>query len=310
MKPRKPGKINSSNYPKVSVITPALRSDKDLKDFLASITKLNYPQKSLETIIIDNSSTFATRDTISRFPWVKLIKSKTNLGFAKAVNLGIEKSKGRYIFIGNDDLVLTPDSIKKMVIKLENDSTIGILGGKIYFKDKPKTIASHGHDFDFFLGLVKDDPRSPDIEKEPLWVDGCAMMLPRNLLYYLNGLDDKFKQTTRTKIPSQIQKKEGRATIQTHKLFDESFSPIYFEDADLCIRVKKAGLRVVYDPKIVFFHGQSRSFSSLPSSKKYFYWYKSKLRFMLYHSNPILLPVSLPIQLLAATYLILHRKAI
>ncbi len=234
-----------------------MKVSKDFKEFYESIKKLNYPKEKLEIIIIFNNSHALPKQTQNKFPEVIFISPKKNLGFAKAVNLGITKSNGKYIFVGNEDLIVTPNSIKKMVSKMENRKNIGILGGKIYFKDKPIIIASHGHDFNFLLGLVKDDPRSPDIEKNPLWVDGGAMMISKKVL-------DKIG------------------------LFDEKFFPIYFEDADLCLRAKKAGWNVVYDPTIIFYHGQSQSFDAFPSWKKYLIWYKSKLRFMVKHAIQVI----------------------
>ena len=239
MKHPKPGKKNSSNSRTVTVISPIMHFGHDCKEFLQSICNLDYPKNKLQTIIVVNSIEKIPDYFLKNFPWVSFLEPKQNLGFAKAINQGIKKSNSQYLFIGNEDLVMSAQSLKSMVAKLESDKTIGILGGKNFFKDKPNVVAAHGHDFNFLLGLVRDDPRSPDIEKEPLWVDGCAMLIPKNVL-----------------------NKVG--------LFDVGYTPIYFEDADLCLRVKKAGLRVVYDPKIVFYHGQSRSYSKLPTKQKYF----------------------------------------
>jgi hypothetical protein len=238
------------DYPPVSIISPIMHFERDFEEFLESINNLKFPKHKLKVIIIINSNQRLSSSIKKKFPWVAFLEPKQNLGFAKAVNLGIEKTDSQYLFIGNEDLVMTPQSLKKMVAKLENDKTIGVLGGKIFFKDKPQLIASHGHDFNFRLGLVKDDPSSPDIEKEPLWVDGCAMLISRSVLNKIG-------------------------------LFDVRFFPVYFEDADLCLRVKKAGFRVVYDPTIFFYHGQSKSFSKFPAWKKYCYWYKNKTIFML-----------------------------
>lgn len=268
MKPQKPGKRNLSELPRVTILTPNWNSGRQILEFIASIKALNYPRQLIETIIIDNNSQDGSPQQISqKFPWVKLIRLKENVGFPKAVNIGIKQSTGAYIFIGNDDLVLSPDSIWQMVKKLEDRPEIGILGGKIFFKDKRRGLASSGNTFNFLLGINKNDNRSPNQEKEPLWVDGCAMMIPRDVI-----------------------KKVG--------LLDEGFSLIYFEDADFAIRTKAAGFKVVYDPKIIFYHGQSLSFKKFPSYGKWLQWYKSKTRFILKHSPLLFIFTSLTVQLL------------
>src|SRR3990167_9495333 len=67
------------------------------------------PSRSLEVIVVDNGSGDGTSDMVKgRFPDVKLIRSDENLGFAKANNLAIQESRGRYISLVNPDVKVFP----------------------------------------------------------------------------------------------------------------------------------------------------------------------------------------------------------
>lgn len=241
---------------KVSIIVPYYIGQ-DILEFLSSTKSIKVPT---EIIVIDNHSELdLTKQIRKKFPKVILLPQKENVGFSKAINIGIRKSTGIYIFIGNDDLILSPESISQMVQRFRKDPDLGLLGGKIFFKENHKKVASSGHNFNFLTGAISDAKVSQK-DTYPDWVEGCAMM------------------TTR-----QVIKRVG--------LLDEGFSLIYFEDADFSFRVRKAGFKVILDPKIFFYHSQSQTFKKLPTNFKYFQWYKSKIRFVLKHS-PFLFKVS------------------
>ena len=121
------------NYPKVSIIFPNFNGGNEPLECLASIQKLNYLKEKIETIVIDNGSSDGSDIEIKkRFPKVKLIKNKSNLGFAKAINKGINKATGNFIFVTNDDLVFEKNSLKKLIEYARLHDEIGVIGGKIF----------------------------------------------------------------------------------------------------------------------------------------------------------------------------------
>lgn len=236
-------------YPTVSITFPVFNGGREPLECLASVYALDYPREKIEVIVIDNNSTDGSDDLIElKFPRVKLFKMKENLGFAKGVNLGIKKSTGEYIFIGNDDLVFEKDSLKRMIEYMLDHPLVGVLGGKIYLKDRPQIVCSSGYMMNKWTGNVFR--ATPDRKiQEPDWIQGCAMLIPRDVL-----------------------KKTG--------LLDEDYSLAYFEDFDLCLRVKNEGYSVTYIPTAHFRHGQSTTVNK-NLSFKYYQWYKNKIRFIL-----------------------------
>lgn len=231
----------------VSIIFPNYNGGNEPIECLTSIKKLNYPQEKIEIIVVDNGSTDESASNIKlKFPEVNLVKNKHNLGFAKAVNQAIVKSSSPYIFVTNDDIVFEKNSVKKLVEYSGKIKDTAILGGKIFYKDKPRSIASAGYQLNIWTGAIKISER-PNIIKEPDWVQGCAMLIPRKI-------------------------------IKTIGQFDEGFTHL-FEDVDFCFRAKKAGFKVIFLPSAKFWHGESTT-ANKNKPAKYTNWYRGKFRFL------------------------------
>lgn len=236
------------NYPKVSIIFANFNGGREPLECLTSIRNLNYPKNKLQTIVVDNGSTDSSDKTIEKtYKEVTLIKNKSNLGFAKAINQGVEKSKGSYIFIGNDDLVFEKNSLAKMISYIESNSKVGVVGGKIFLKRRPKEICSAGQKINKWTGHVSICPY-PNSLKEPDWIQGCALLISKMLFKKIGLLDPSFTYG--------------------------------FDDYDLCLRVKMAGFKIIYFPQAVFWHGEGTT-ANKNRALKHYQWYQSKLLFVI-----------------------------
>ena len=236
------------NLPKVSIVFSNFNGGKEPLECLASIKKLNYPKNKIETIIIDNGSKDKSPEKIAgKFPEVNLIKLKKDIGLPASLNLGIKKSAGKYIFIANDDIVLEKSSIKNMVHFLEKNTNVGVLGGKVFYKNEPKKLSDSACDFNFYLGEIKKGLVKGEQIK---WLQSCAIMVPKII-------------------------------FQKVGLFDSGFYPLYFDDFDFCLRVKNSGFKIVYLPNATFWHGVGKTTRQFSNKKVYYWWYKNKIRFYL-----------------------------
>jgi GT2 family glycosyltransferase len=190
---------------------------------------------SFETILIDNGSLDATRQIENRVHGLRLIRNDSNLGFLLASNQGIAAARGRYVLLLNNDVVLPPNALRQALRRMDADKAIGALGGKV--------VRTHGQLQEAGCILFRDgsalgygrdaDPFEPefDVPRDVDFVSGLFLMVRRPLLMQLGG-------------------------------FDGDFSPAYYEDTDLCVRIWKSGHRVVYDPTVVIVHleyGSSRN---------------------------------------------------
>ena len=235
--------------PTISIIFPNANGGNEPLACLSSIARLNYPKTKLEVIVVDNHSADGSPLLIKRkYPHVKLILNSVNLGFAKAVNLGIAQAKGEYIFIGNDDLMFENNSLQILVRYLVNHPRVGLIGGKIFSKDQHAKLSTAGFMMNRWTGHIYSAP-NPELVKSPDWLQGCALLTSRKALTQAG-------------------------------LLDPGFSLIYFEDYDLALRIKKSGLQIVYLPQAIFWHGVTKTMNkNLP--EKYYQWYKNKFRFVL-----------------------------
>lgn len=242
-----------TNCPKVSIIFPNYNGGGEPIKCLKSIYSLNYPKDKIVTIVIDNHSTDGSYEEIKKkFPAVILIRNPQNLGFAKAINQGIKKAKGTYIFITNDDIVFGKDSLKNLIDFSLKNPQVGILGGKIFKKIPPGRISCAGNQMNLITGNVYSCP-NPNQIKEPGWIPGCAMLVKRLVVNKIGLIDDLFTYS--------------------------------FDDYDYCLRAKAAGFKVVYLPTAKFWHRVSTT-ANKNRQLTHFQWYQSKLRFTLKYLPP------------------------
>lgn len=205
--------------------------------------------------MIDNDS---TDDSVSLarklFPWVRIFPQRKNLGFAKAVNLGIKKAKGKYLLITNNDVVFQKNYLSRLVEYLEKNPGVGIVGGKVYYKKPKNKIIFPGAKFDFYTGLLRTN-KNPNKISETDWVPGCNMLVKKEVFQKIGG-------------------------------FDEGFF-FYFEDLDLCLRAKRAGYKVIYHPRAILWHGEGASIDRQPWQKKSEFYYYGKTRILFKHATRI-----------------------
>lgn len=249
------GKRFVLTYPKVSIIFPNYNGGSEPLECIKSINNLSYPKDKIEIVVIDNNSTDESlnkiKDQKSKIKaagqTIKIIENKENVGFSRAINQGIKRSSGDYIFITNDDIVFEKSSIKSMIEHMEKNPAVGITGGKIFLKSSPKKIISCGFMMNRWNGNIFRAP-DPSRIKEPDWIQGCAMMIPKTALKKLELLDSGFSH--------------------------------YFEDFDICLRAKKSGFSVHYLPNAIFWHGEATT-GNKNKKNKYYQWYKNKIRFVI-----------------------------
>jgi GT2 family glycosyltransferase len=221
----------------ISFIFPVYNGGTNPINLVASIYKQKYPQSRIEIICVDNNSTDkSTLALHEKYPQVKIITLPINLGFPKAINLGLASSTGEYCFILNDDVTLPPHCSHTFTNYLASHPQTAAVGG-----------TNSGFKFDFTTGKIYQSDIAPD------WISAHAIMLPKKILYSTG-------------------------------LFDERFTPGYFEDADLGFRIRKAGFSLYCHPHVHITHLQNASFSKLPKWKFFWYWHKSKIKFILKHA--------------------------
>lgn len=203
-----------------------------------------------EIIVVDNASTDGSPELVrQRFPEVKLIRNDTNLGFAKANNIGVMQSTGRYIFLINSDVKILQGCIDHMCVFADQHPEIGMLGPKILNPDgtlQPSCMGFPTLRNAFCRALALDTlfPKSQlfgrrlmtfwahDKVRSVDMLNGCFWMVRRHALNQVGLLDENFF--------------------------------IYGEDIDWCKRFRQAGWQVVFFPGAEAVHYGGASSSNAP----------------------------------------------
>ncbi|MBI3397213.1 glycosyltransferase, partial [Candidatus Woesebacteria bacterium] len=179
-------------YPHVSIVIPTRNRHKSLLNTLESISKLNYPKNKTEVIVIDNGSTTAqSLDYKIQGLNIRTIKNKTNKGFAPALNQGIHKSRGKYVFITNDDVIFDKNCLSELVKCAELNSKVAIVGGKMLFKNT-RHMALPGFRVNLWLGYHPYDYKDADKIREMDVATGGCMLLSKQSLLKFGIFDEGF----------------------------------------------------------------------------------------------------------------------
>ncbi len=238
---------------KLSIIIVSWNVREDILKCVRSIEE-NEPSYTFEVIIIDNASTDGTVDMIKKcFPKVKLIKNPENFGFAAANNQAIELSQGEYVLFLNPDTILHPKSLDILVEFMNNNEDVGACGPKLLNADgSPQQSvrrfpsfrgALHRHTAFKFLGIFKGEYKK--------WV----------MYDFNNDKQRDVDQVMGAVLMTRI------SVIEQVGVMDERFF-MYYEEVDLCYRIKKAGWRTIYKPEAVITHIGGGSSEQIPVSKR------------------------------------------
>lgn len=238
-------------------IVVANYNGKDVIDYcLRSLQALNYP--NYEVIVVDDCSIDNSVEVIERdFPHVRLVKLPKNVGLAGANNEGYKYARGNIIvFDLNNDEIVDRDWLTELARVLVNSPDIGITCGKRYQADKMfvrgETILSAGSKMSPItaecaaIGYGKRDGPEYDTQKE---TDFATVLAIR------------------------------RELLEQVGLFDPVYGN-YYEDADLSIRVRQSGYKLIYVPTAKSWHIGASSFGS-HSYRRYYLLRRNQMRFII-----------------------------
>ncbi|MEC1542537.1 glycosyltransferase [Bacillus subtilis] len=197
------------------------------KQCLESIWK-HTNNECIEVIVIDNGSHDGTRDYLKQITSIKAIFNKTNEGFAKACNQGLEVASGDNILFLNNDTVVTNQWLEPMIKLLYQDDKIGMVGPVSNYVSGPQQVPvnyTNVEEIEDFSRLYCLQQRGRS--KAVLRLVGFCLLVKKKVLDQVGG-------------------------------FDERFVGGSFEDDDLSLRVLQAGyqLKIALD-SFVHHHGHA-----------------------------------------------------
>ena len=230
--------------PDLSVIIVNWNSAEFVRKCLSSVNSTVQDLK-VETIVIDNASYDGCGGIIAReFPEVKFIQSEVNLGFSAANNLAFTKSCGELVLFLNPDTEVSEGAIQRMVSIVRATHDAGIVGAKLLNSDG-SVQTSCVQKFPTILGLVLDSAL-------------LRTALPRWSLWGMRPLFDNPVEAAEVDAISGACQIMKRDTFLRARMYSTSYF-MYVEDVDLCLRVRRLGLRNLYVPDAVVVHHGGKS---------------------------------------------------
>lgn len=201
---------------------------REVLEYVRSIVETDYP--NMEVILVDNASVDGSERAIAEaFGQVRLLRLEENRGYAGGNNAGARAASrdSKYLAFLNNDLVVERGWLRRVVEVMERDGTIGAAQPKIMQLRNPELIDSMGGAIDrtgraYDVGHGLPDRPARDGPIEAFYARGAAMVVRRDLFELVGG-------------------------------FDEDYF-IYYEETDLCWRIRLLGYRVVTVQDAVVYH--------------------------------------------------------
>ncbi len=236
VRPRKPvndervskGRIDipASPNPQVSVIIPVYGRPAYTLHCLASITA-NPPAAAFEVIVVDDGSKDETAAVLKNGKGIRIISQPDNLGFIKSCNRGAAEARGDYLYFLNNDTEVTPGWLDELLRTFSEFPGTGLAGSRLIYPDGRLQEAGGIIWRDGTAGNFgrMQDPLLPvfNYAREVDYCSGASIMVSKSLFVEAGG-------------------------------FDEYYLPAYAEDADLALKIRDKGYRVIYQPLSTIIH--------------------------------------------------------
>jgi GT2 family glycosyltransferase/lipopolysaccharide/colanic/teichoic acid biosynthesis glycosyltransferase len=248
---------------RVNVVIVHYRTPDLLRRCLHSLEP--YLASGVGVLVVDNASgELAPRDVETEFPGVRLLAQGANLGYSKAVNLGLGAAPAEFHLVLNPDIVVREGAIEVLVAAADRRPEVGIVGPKLLNPDGSLQYSCRRfYDFKTFVyrrtPLGRLQPNATVLREHMMldydhaeprvvdWVLGGAMLVRGRAVDEVGGMDERFF--------------------------------LYFEDVDWCYRMHQRGWRVLYDPDAEMVHHHRRESATRPLGKSFFSHLMSVFRF-------------------------------
>lgn len=278
--------------PLVSIIILNLNGLKDTIKCISSLKKTSY--NNFEILLIDNGSvkneTFPLKKKFGNF--IKCYRLENNLGFTGGNNWALNKTRGKYIVLLNNDTQATPGWLKPLVALLEKDKKIAVAQPKIKMMQNKSYFDYAGaaggyidkYGFPFTRGRIfntqEKDTGQYDGECPIFWASGSVCIIKKSVIKKVGGLFNE-------------------------NLFN------YMEEIDFCWRVGKAGYKVMFTSDSVVYHKVAATAGKNIIQKRY-YEHRNNLYILIRNLDKKsfikIIPIRLLLELIAYAYYIISRQ--
>lgn len=221
--------------PPVWIITVNWNGRQMTLDCIESLRRATYGNRHI--VVVDNASADGSVDAIrERYPDVAVLPLAENRRFAGGTNAGLQYALARganLLLVLNNDTTVDPGFLDPLVERILADSAVGIVAPKILYHSAPDLLWYAGGEISFWggrmrhRGIREPDRGQHDTPGETDYATGCCLLVRSELVHAIGLLDESYY--------------------------------MYTEDADWCMRARRAGYRIVYEPRAKVWHRLSVS---------------------------------------------------
>ena len=247
--------MNRIDWPPVTILILNWNAAPFLPATLDALATVDYPD--LRVLLVDNGSTDGSLALLAdRYPHIPVHQTAHNQGFSAGNNAGLRQIDTPFVLLLNPDVTLRPHTVKTLIQPMLDDETIGVTGGKLLYPGETAV--------QFTGGIITWPQAFPQQTKHP------TATTPQSVDYIIGAM-----LATR------------RDLLDTIGLLDEGFF-LYYEDADLCARVRRHGHLVIYVPEATAVHHESAT----TDRRTDFYWemmFRGRWRYLLKQQTAVFL---------------------
>ncbi len=238
---------------------------------LASLNNIKINNFKLTIVVVNNLSKEEFDLKINSLGGIPLvvIKNSKNLGFSGGNNVAIKyalENGADYVLILNNDTYVDKNFLEELLKVGEQDNKVGILVPKIYFAPG----------FEYHKNRYSKDERG-----RVFWYAGGEMDWP-NVIGIHRGVDEvdsgQYNKTEETEIATGCCVLVKKDVFENIGMFDDKYF-LYYEDADLCLRAKMKGFKIMYVPKSIIWHKNAGSAGGTGSVLQDYYITRNRLLF-------------------------------
>src|SRR3989344_3560356 len=251
---------------KIAIVVLNYNGKENTLACINSIKKLNKSNYKVKLIVVDNASNDGSREALSKIKDITLVKNDKNLGYSGGNNIGIKHALSlgsEYILILNNDTIVE----KSLIINLINSAKKGdIVSPKIYF----------AKGFEFHKNRYKKE----DLGKV-IWYAGGKIDW-QNVIGIHIVVDEvdhgQFSKRLEINLATGACILIRRQVFKKIGFFDEKYF-LYLEDMDFCVRAKRAGFKIIFEPKAILWHKNASSGGGSGSGLQDYYISRNRLLF-------------------------------
>lgn len=232
---------------KLSIIIVSWNVAEQLEQCLASVFFALKTSLSFEVIVVDNASSDESADKVrTHYPDAILIANPDNKGFGAACNQGIRIARGEYLCFLNPDTEVDANALQTLVAFLDSHRDVGMVAPRITFPDG------------IIQRSVRRFPTALSLLAIFFKLDRILPFLAPVRRYYADDFDYTLTQEVDQPMGACLMTR--KKVLDSLGVFDEQFF-IWFEEVDLCKRIKESGSKIMYVADASITHQRARSFS-------------------------------------------------